>query len=91
MISEPAILQRPCLGSCNCLFERMEVIPEVQNQMFPFVADIAQEFAGFRIIPDCLSGKGSRRAWGKFHLQGPAKGDVKIAIEFVGGYKTMQG
>ena len=25
--------------------------------MFSFLADIAQEFAGLRIIPDCLSGE----------------------------------
>jgi hypothetical protein len=81
----------PVLRVVTAYLSGWKLFPEVQNQMFPFVADIAQEFAGFRIIPDCLSGKGSRRAWGKFHLQGPAKGDVKIAIEFVGGYKTMQG
>lgn len=52
--------------------------------MFSFVADIVQEVAGLGIIPDCLSGKETRRACGKIRLRGPVKRDLKIEIEFVG-------
>ena len=38
--------------------------------MFSFVADIVQEVAGLGIIPDCLSGKETRRACGKSHFEG---------------------